>query len=157
MENADKNSHDNRIVLSNKKGSPSSDHTCLWKLSFCQFFIDVTTSLLRLSLTRRCSSHLLSASFRTAFQAASVVPYSGPATVWWLENYLQHASWILNKKYFKFHTKCVYYRALIRAASGHLETVVDERILCVGGSCCTTAPSPTWPHAKLVLWRKFQE
>ena len=36
------------------------------------------TSLRRLSLTLRCSSHLRSASTKTAFQAASVVPYSGP-------------------------------------------------------------------------------
>lgn len=36
------------------------------------------TSLLRLSRTLMWASDLLSASFRTAFQAASVVPYSGP-------------------------------------------------------------------------------
>ena len=40
--------------------------------------MDVMTSLLRLSRTLMWASDLLSASFRTAFHAASVVPYSGP-------------------------------------------------------------------------------
>lgn len=50
----------------------------LWKLSFCHCFICVMVSFNNWSLTRRCISHLRSASMRTAFQAASVVPYSGP-------------------------------------------------------------------------------
>ena len=43
--------------------------------------MDWITSFTRLSFTRRCSSHLRSVSFRTVFQAVSVVPYSGP-TMW---------------------------------------------------------------------------
>ena len=52
------------------------DQTVVFPVYHQTYFSE--TSLRRLSLTLRCSSHLLSASTKTAFQAASVVPYSGP-------------------------------------------------------------------------------
>jgi len=54
----------------------------LWKLSFCHVRISATTSLLRSSFIVVWRSQSRSDSTKIPFQVASVVPYSGPLSIW---------------------------------------------------------------------------